>query len=184
MKRMSALLAVAALGVALTGCASAKKAMGGGKNPPDEFAIVTKAPLTMPPDYALKPPRPGETRPQEKSPSERAQQLILGDTNSAPPTDGELALIQAAGALNVDPNIRDILGAENGGWIEKDASLANRVIFWRVNDGKVDDAEAPLVVENPEEWLAGRRRSIESVTAGENVEISKDKKILNLPGVR
>ena len=41
----------------------------GGKNPPDEFAITTKAPLVVPPDYALRPPKPGESRPQELSSS-------------------------------------------------------------------------------------------------------------------
>ncbi len=179
-----ALLAVAALGVAASGCAGAGKAMGAGKSPPDEFAILTKAPLTLPPDYALRPPRPGETRPQEKSPSERAKQLMLGDESTTAPTDGELALIQSAGALNVDPNIRAILGAENGGWAEKDSSLANRVLFWRVNSGKIDDSAAPLRVDDPEAWLDGRRRSIEQVTAGEEVIIAKSSKILNLPGVR
>ncbi len=183
-KSTRAIFALAALGVAVSGCAGAGKALGGGKNPPDEFAVVTKAPLTLPPDYALRPPRPGETRPQEKSPSERAQQLMIGDASTAAPTNGELALIQSAGALDVDPNIRDILNAENGGWAEKDASLANRVLFWRVNNGRIDDSEAPLRVEDPEEWLAGRRKSIENVTAGEEVVIEKDNKILNLPGVR
>ena len=159
-------------------------AVGGGKNPPDEFAIVTKAPLTLPPDYSLRPPRPGETRPQEKSPSERAQQLLLGDENAAPPSKGELALVQAAGALQVDPNIRSILGAENGGWGEKDDSLANRILFWTVSGSQINDEEAPLKVEDPEAWLAGRMKSIEAVTGGAEVQISKNEKILNLPGIR
>ena len=183
-KSIRAILTLAAATMAVTGCASVNKAMGGGKNPPDEFAIVTKAPLTLPPDYALRPPRPGESRPQEKSPSERARQLMLGDETAAAPTNGELAFVQEAGALSVDPNIRAILAAENGGWAEKDSSLANRVLFWQVKDGAIDDEMAPLRVDDPEAWPAGRRKSIENVTGGEEVVISKDNKILNLPGVR
>jgi hypothetical protein len=178
------LLIIAALGLAATGCSSVGKALGGGKNPPDEFAIVTKAPLTLPPDYALRPPRPGETRPQEKSTSERAQELLVGDASKTPPSQGELLLVQQVGALNIDPNIRQLLGAENGGHIAKDASLANRVLFWRIAGNAVDDSAAPLRVENPEEWLANREASIAKVTAGQEVTINKSSKILNLPGVR
>ena len=34
-----------------------------GKRSPDEFAVVRRAPLILPPDYGLRPPRPGETGP-------------------------------------------------------------------------------------------------------------------------
>lgn len=178
------LLLIGAAAVALSGCSSMGKAMGLGKNSPDEFAVVTKAPLTLPPDYGLKPPRPGETRPQEASPSERAQQLLIGSEGETPPSPGELALLEQVGALDVDPNIRAILAAENGSRGYKEASLANAVMFWRVEGGVVNDEAAPLVVDNPQEWLEARQASIEKVTGGGEVIISKDAKILNLPGVR
>ena len=47
----------------LAGCSS--NGSGGGSNAPDEFRVVRKAPLTIPPDYNLRPPAPGEARPQE-----------------------------------------------------------------------------------------------------------------------
>lgn len=55
----SALVAAAGLG----GCQSTRQALGMTKVTPDEFRIVTKAPLVVPPDYALRPPAPGEPRP-------------------------------------------------------------------------------------------------------------------------
>ncbi|MGV6801300.1 MAG: DUF3035 domain-containing protein [bacterium] len=181
---MRLMLVLGLSAITISGCASIGKTLGVGKTAPDEFAIVTKAPLTLPPDYALKPPRPGETRPQEASPSERAQQLLLGDETQTPPTPGELALIEEVGALNVDPNIRAILAAENGGRGYKEADLANRILFWRVAGGKVDDSDAPLVVDNPNEWHQARQISIEKVTGGQQVTINKTGKVLNLPGVR
>ena len=45
--------------VALIGCQSIREAAGVTKSPPDEFAVVTKAPLVIPPDFNLKPPKPG-----------------------------------------------------------------------------------------------------------------------------
>ncbi len=156
----------------------------GAKNPPDEFAISTKAPLVVPPDFALRPPKPGETRPQELSSSERAQQVLLGDTSASPPSEGEILLLQKSGALNSDRNIRNILNAENGGRAEKDAGIANQLLFWKFNaDGSIDDSAAPLRVEDAEEWLSERRAAIKKVTGEEgSVEIG-NAKVLNLPGV-
>ncbi len=174
----------AGLGMLLSGCESMGSALGVGKSAPDEFAIVTKAPLTVPPDYALRPPKPNETRPERLSSAERTRQLLLGDQRAAPPSNGELALLQSIDAPNVDGNIRAILAAENGGRAEKDDSLANQLIFWRVSGGQIDDSDAPLRTEDAEAWLEQRQESIDSVTGGGDVVINQRKqRILNLPGV-
>ncbi len=169
---------------ALSGCSGFTKALGGGKNPPDEFAITTKAPLVVPPDYALRPPRPGESRPEELSASERARQVLMGDTGGTPPTPGEQYILRKANALTADPNIRAVLDAENGDRAEKDRSLANQLIFWKFVDGKVDDKAAPLKVDNPDEWMAERQAAIDRAI-GENakVVIKKDESTLSLPGI-
>ncbi len=165
---------------AVAGCS----ALGGRKNPPDEFAIATKAPLVVPPDYSLRPPRPGESRPQELSPSERAQRVLMGDVTGAAPSAGEQYLLRKANALTADPNIRALLNAETGGRAEKDRSFANQLMFWNFIDGDVDDSAAPLKVDNPEEWFAAREAAIKAVTGEEGkVVIKKDEKTLGLPGV-
>ncbi|WDI32552.1 DUF3035 domain-containing protein [Hyphococcus flavus] len=174
--------AMAAIALMTAGCGIGK-ALGGGKNAPDEFAITTKAPLVVPPDYGLEPPRPGETRPQELSPSQRAQQVLVGDTTSAPPTAGEQLLLRKAGALGANASIRTVLAAENGGRGEKDRSLANQLMFWNFIDGEVDDSAAPLQVDNPEEWLAARDRSIKNVIGEEGQVEIEQSKALKLPGV-
>ncbi len=174
--------AMAAIAVMTAGCGIGK-AVGGGKNAPDEFAITTKAPLVVPPDYALRPPRPGETRPQELSPSERAQQVLLGDASAAPPTVGEQLILRKAGALGSDGTIRTVLAAENGGRAEKERSLANQLLFWNFIGDEIDDSAAPLRVENPEEWLAARDAAIKAVI-GEEAEVEiKQSEGLKLPGV-
>jgi len=179
---LRAALAVAGLALMTSGCGIGK-ALGGGKQAPDEFAVATKAPLVVPPDYSLRPPRPGESRPQELTPSERAQQVLLGDASAAPPSMGEQALLQKAGAFGADPNIRNLLNAENGGRGDKDRSIANQLIFWNFLNGGVDDEAAPLRVDNPEQWLAERQDRIDKVIGEEaQVEIKKSK-TLNLPGV-
>lgn len=179
--RAGALFAI--LAAATSGCAGFTKAVGGGKNPPDEFAITTKAPLVVPPDYSLRPPKPGETRPDELAPSDRARQVLLGDPNFAPPSPGEQALMTKANALQADPDIRAQLDAENGGRAKKDRSFANELIFWKFLDGKVDDSAAPLKVDDPAAWMAERQRAIDAVIGKDaKVEIKKGKS-LGLPGV-
>lgn len=176
-------LVAAFLAASTTGCAGIGKALGSGKNPPDEFAIAKKAPLVVPPDYSLRPPKPGESRPQELSPSERARQVLLGDTSASPPTGGEQSLLQKAGATTADPNIRAVLDAENGGRSEKDRSFANQLMFWKFVDGKVDDKAAPLKVDDAAAWHAERVKAIENVT-GENAKVViKNDDALELPGV-
>lgn len=175
-------LALALVAASTSGCGFSR-AIGGGKNPPDEFAVTTKAPLVVPPDYALRPPKPGETRPDEISASERARQVLIGDAAAAPPSEGEITLLRKANALGTDPNIRNLLNAESGGRAEKDRSFANQLIFWKFIDGKVDDSAAPLRVDNTEEWMAQRERAIKSVVGEEGkVTINKDES-LSLPGI-
>jgi hypothetical protein len=60
----------------ISGCTDLKKAIGLERTSPDEFAVESRAPLTMPPDFNLRPPQPGAARPQEKSSDQQARQAI------------------------------------------------------------------------------------------------------------
>ena len=74
--RLPSLLVGLAGVVLIAGCSDLKKAMGLEKTSPDEFAVESRAPLTMPPDFNLRPPQPGAARPQEKSSGQQARQTI------------------------------------------------------------------------------------------------------------
>ena len=60
----------------ISGCTDLKRAIGLEKTSPDEFAVESRAPLEMPPDFDLRPPQPGASRPQEKSSDKLARQVI------------------------------------------------------------------------------------------------------------
>ena len=72
------LLAVAsvALLIALPGCTGFRRAIGLDQVGPDEFAVESRAPLTIPPDFDLRPPQPGASRPQEATAADRARKAI------------------------------------------------------------------------------------------------------------
>src|SRR5215468_11844115 len=60
----------------ISGSTDLKKAIGLEKAAPDEFAVESRAPLEMPPDFDLRPPQPGATRPQEKAADQQARKVI------------------------------------------------------------------------------------------------------------
>ena len=112
--------------LATSGCASAGRALGMAKVTPDEFRVVTKAPLVVPPDYALRPPSPGEPRPQELRPDSQARAALLGQ-NVARST-GEAMLVNRAGAAQADPLIRYVVDDEFGDVAHKDQAYAEQVL--------------------------------------------------------
>lgn len=125
-------------GVVLSGCDSARKAFGGGKNAPDEFVVYKRPPLSLPPEYGLRPPTPGADRPQQVSPIDEARRAVLGNNaqanrartqaNGASP--GLQALITQTGADQTEPNIRRIVDRESSVLAEEDQLFVNKLIFW------------------------------------------------------
>ena len=100
--------------VGLAGCTSTRQALGMTKVTPDEFRVVTKAPLVVPPDYALRPPAPGEPRPQELQPESAARAALLGEREDAGRSQGEQLLVAKAGVDRADPLIRYVVDDEFG----------------------------------------------------------------------
>ncbi len=97
----------------LTGCADkVKKTLGIDRTTPDEFAVVERAPLTVPPDFNLMPPSDGADI--AVSGEAVAKELVLGSQSNAPKASGNSAaenlLLQKAG--NSDPSIRQKLSVE------------------------------------------------------------------------
>ena len=173
-------LGALALAVTLSACEGGiGDALGLGKNAPDEFAVVRSAPLTLPPDFTLRPPRPGEARPTEGSVREQAKVALFNeagalaiDDSTAAATHGEAAFIERAGAADVDPNIRHIVDREFSGYASEDESFIDSLLFWQEEQlpGEVVDAaaEAERLRENAE---AGK-----PVTAGETPTIKRREK--------
>ncbi len=126
-----AVVAVLMAGAGLVGCTSTKEALGMTKVVPDEFRVVSKAPLVVPPDYALRPPSPGEPRPQELQPESQARVAIAGARAAEQRSDGEKLLVSRAGAEHADPLIRYVVDDEFGNVTHKEKSFADRVMFWR-----------------------------------------------------
>jgi hypothetical protein len=139
MRRGVAPLLLLAMGaLALAGCDGLDRALGYQKVVPDEFAVTPRAPLAIPPDYALRPPEPGAAPTQEVSPADQAKQTIFrasGDDvlpGAAERSEGENLLLKEAGAASAAPDIRQELAREaqaNKGPV--DQSFIDKLLFWR-----------------------------------------------------
>jgi hypothetical protein len=143
-------LALAAVALPLGGCSSLDRAFGLEKVVPDEFAVVSRAPLAIPPDYSLRPPRPGAAPTQEVSSTTKAHAAIFraGDQQAALPdadkrSPGENELLKAAGAGTAAPDIRDTITKESRGG-PVDASFVDQLLFWREPDQKLGPTDAVI----------------------------------------
>src|ERR1700754_1237543 len=105
-KTIGALAMLGALG-ALSACASSKATGFGNRNAPNEFAVTRSPPLVIPPDFSLRPPRPGAPRPQETAPSAQALAVMFGGQAQTSP--GQEAIVGAAGGAP-DSGIRSSAG--------------------------------------------------------------------------
>ncbi|PTS78902.1 DUF3035 domain-containing protein, partial [Sphingomonas sp. HMWF008] len=104
MRKATTLIAGLALVALASGCAHNKL----GRSGPDEFAVARQAPLVIPPDFSLTPPRPGAARANDVSPNAQALEALFGGTSQR--SAGETATIAAAGVDSDDPGIRSTVG--------------------------------------------------------------------------
>jgi hypothetical protein len=183
----TAVALIAVVGVGLSGCGSTRRALGMSKVTPDEFRVVSKAPLVVPPDYALRPPAPGEPRPQELQPESAARTAILGQREGEARTDGEKMLVTKAGAEQADPLIRYVVDDEFGDIAHKDKSFADRVMFWRKEaaapSSEAAQAAAADNVPAPVDAAAEAER-VKGVTGGAPVVIQREQRSrIKLPGL-
>ncbi|QDH72745.1 DUF3035 domain-containing protein [Brevundimonas sp. M20] len=132
--RTTAVLTLAASALALGACTNIQQSIGLSKVTPDEFLTVATAPLTVPPEYGLRPPAPGQPRPQELAPESAARQILLGQRQSVTRSPGEQILVAQAGGDRADPLARYVVDDEFGDLTHKEESWANRIMFWRRED--------------------------------------------------
>jgi len=185
-RAFTALAVVAVVGAGVAGCQSMSHALGMDKVTPDEFRVVTKAPLVVPPDYALRPPAPGEPRPQELQPESAARAALLGQREAVNRSDGERMLAARAGADRADPLIRFMVDDEFGDLAHKDRSFADFIMFWRQGQPRTPGAPAPdpgASAPAPVDAAAEAQR-LQGLTGNQQVVISRQRTTrIKLPGM-
>ena len=159
-------------GLTLAGCGNFKEQLGIERRAPDEFTVVSRPPLSLPPDYSLRPPRPGERRPQEPLVREQARNVLLSSSTAGGSFDtrrssGETALLAHAATDSADPEIRRLVG--NEAVTRDDRNFIERMMFWIDNPPPGDVVNAPAESRRLQENAALGR----PVTTGETPTIER-----------
>ncbi len=134
--RQFALALAGSSALLIAGCAG-----GGpfGRERPDEFAIARNAPLVVPPDFSLTPPRPGEAD-VGADPRAQALQAIFGGPQ--PRSAVENSLLQVAGADRAALGARSVAGDPQTSVVNRGA-LVQTIIQLPEGDGQEASVQVP-----------------------------------------
>jgi Protein of unknown function (DUF3035) len=171
--------------VALSGCgdSSVRDTLGLNRDAPDEFTVVSRPPLSLPPEFSLRPPAPGEA-PRGISTEEKARSLLTGkpvapsdpakleqssvETSVTPVirsdvlSGGASSLLKKAGAEVADETIRDKLAVDER--TPADTSKATTLMEKLSGD---DKAEPVVDAKKEAERLRSNKDDGKPITEGE-----------------
>ncbi len=183
-RRVAPLLVATGISISLAGCGgmgdTLSRTFGFSRDAPDEFSVSTQAPLSMPPDYSIRPPRPGAPRPQAVPDSVAAEEALMPQTTlgstAGGMSAGQEALVQEAGPP-APADIRTEIAQEQGRLNAAGGSFADRLMFWRSTPAPgiaVDpqkeaqrlrqnaalgqspqQGQTPIIQPQPRGWLSG-----------------------------
>jgi Protein of unknown function (DUF3035) len=121
---------------ALAACSSLREEAGLTKQSPDEFAVTTKAPLIIPPDFNLRPPSPGAAPLNQTDPTSSAEVAMFSTGDPATVaaqmpgnySPSEKMLLANAGVQNADPTVRAQLQSDETSMQGADPSFTDRIL--------------------------------------------------------
>lgn len=118
-------LAPLALVLILAGCGGGRGFLG--RDAPDELLAGRQAPLVVPPDYNITPPKPGAPRPLAPDARQEAIQALFPVAPEPPKSASEQAVLDGAGAARADPAARSTVGSPDTTVVNKGAFVRELV---------------------------------------------------------
>ena len=86
------IMAAMAAFLLLPGCAEVRDMVGFSREGPDEFSVITHQPLVIPPDFDLRPPRPGGDEAERNRAKDAAEEALFSGSDA--PADAESAITE------------------------------------------------------------------------------------------
>ncbi|MBL0318851.1 MAG: DUF3035 domain-containing protein [Alphaproteobacteria bacterium] len=190
--------------ISLSACGSydVRDALGVKNAAPDEYSVVANNPLSVPPDFELRPPRPGSPRPNQNSSSASAKKLLLGtpedaepDVGQQPPNltpDGEAkpAPVEAHAVSNAeqsfkehlklkeaDPNVKQALVEDSLPPLETDTNTSKKKPGFWARFFRTDKEDKPQpVVDATKEKERIEKNKVEGKPVNEGNVVNKNQK--------
>jgi len=151
-------LSVLGASLALAACGLFGDTFSFERSTPDEYAVSVGPSLVVPPNYGLRPPGTGEAPPGSVAALDEGAFSPYGDlAGETPMSPGEVALLEAAAAAQVDPNIRERISRTVEGSASGGEDLLEEILFWEGADEEPADegAAAPPSAEEPAPGASG-----------------------------
>ena len=139
MRKQFSLLTILGAGLALSGCALFGGGGSGGSKL-DEFRVARNAPLVIPPDYSLTPPRAGTASLSAEGAQQQAIGALFG--GPAPRSASETGLLEKAGADRAALGARSVVGSPDTAVVDKGA-LTQTILSAPAGDGQEASIQTP-----------------------------------------
>jgi hypothetical protein len=144
----------------LNGCGGVKEKIGIIKKAPDEFQVYESKPLSVPPNFELRPPAEGEILTNEND-----KNIIFSDENNIEEnlTLSDEILLIAVGEKKIEKNIRKIINEENS-IQEVDKSLLDKIInFEPIFEVEEDKESQNINAEEEKKRIEDLKSEIKSI---------------------
>ncbi len=188
---------VLSMAVLATGCTSTqKRTIGLTRDAPDEFDVLSRAPLSIPPDFRLAEPNPGGESLSDRRADEIPRNTVFGtddldarvyDASNPGPlggqTTGERSFLGQAGAQNSTANIRQVIDGEARAVNEADDSFINKVITFGTGAQDVSSNEVLVDAQEETRRIRENRALGNDVTFGETPELDPPDRTNALQGL-
>lgn len=131
-------LALSSATLLLAGCTSGGLFGGGESSGPDEFAVTRAAPLVVPPDFALVPPRPGQATATDSR--GQAVEALFGPRQQR--SAAEQQIMRESGSEAAAQGARSVAGDPDTNVVDKGATTQT-ILAVPEGDGQEASVQTP-----------------------------------------
>lgn len=167
------LLSLMLIASPLSGCSNVKSSLGLEKESPDEFAVITRAPLEMPSGLALPPPNLGIPRPQEQTTIEQAKETVFGTKKASTKatSSAEAGLLEKAGTQNIETGIRNTVNEETKELQDRNKAVMKKLL----NVAKGEETPSATLVDAQKELerIQNNKKEGKDITDGKTPVIEE-----------
>jgi len=163
---------------------SVRDTLGMRRSAPNEFKVVSHPPLSVPPEFSLRPPVPDESFVASKSTSTEAKKVLFekasADIKIIEKTNGEEAFSSLFKANDANPEIKSLLQKEfiEAAREEEEKSFLEKNLLSKLPSfSKDDEDKAPNEVVDAKlekERIAENKKKGEKITGNETPVVNQD----------
>jgi len=159
---------------------NARDSLGLRKTAPDEFKVVSNPPLSLPPEFSLRPP----AKEVVVIPAEVAAKRVLFEKASADiyvptsATNGESAFLKRIGASEADSEIKAVLRKEEASAAQADKRSGLFGKLTKLSNGEKEAKEPVVSALDERDRIVKNKQEGKSITDGDTPTVTEEKSLL------